>query len=61
MGEGRVMGTGRAGSSMGRDRRKSQWARRMNGNIQMPGVEVGRFSNKSQRLGMREAPRSHCR
>jgi hypothetical protein len=35
------VGNREAGSSVGRDRREIQWARRMNGNLQLPGV-VGR-------------------
>lgn len=40
---GREEGNGNreAGSGMGRDRREVQMARKMNGNMQLPGVRMG--------------------
>jgi hypothetical protein len=35
--------------------------RRMNGNMQLPGWGVGKFSRKAQRPGIRGVPRSQCR
>ena len=50
-----------AESRMGRDRRESQRAKRMNGNMQLFGVESMRLSRKSQRAVMRDAPRTQRR
>ena len=43
------------------DRKAAQRARRMNGNMQLFGVESMRLSRKSQRAVMRDAPRTQRR
>jgi hypothetical protein len=45
-----------AGSSMGRERREVQRARRMNENMELLAVRVMTTSRNSQRPGMGEAP-----
>jgi hypothetical protein len=58
VGEGKGRGKG-AGSGMGMgETGKGPEARRMNRNMQLPGVGVGGTSRKSQRPGMGEAPRT---
>lgn len=49
----------------GRDRRKGQRARRMNGNLQLPGVRGGSVAESLgslwSRSWMGKAPKSQCR
>jgi hypothetical protein len=49
-----------AGLGMGGDRTEAQWARRMNGNMQLLDVGDGGTSKKSQRPEMGENPRTQC-
>lgn len=52
---------GGAGSGRRTDRKEAQRARRVSESMQLPGVEVGGLSRKSQRPGMRELPGNQCR